>query len=111
MQFAVVDHTHVVTFDPETARQTDLGTSLEDWAAWLLVEPDVRGAYGFAAAWQDEFGALSPDQHLIPWRFFAFGGNYSFDNLVAKDVEECMRIRGPVAQRVHALPNSAHLRM
>jgi len=66
---------------------------------------------GESSRWQDEFGALSPDQRLIPWRFFAFGGNYSFDNLVAKDVEECMRIRGPVAQRVHALPNSAHLRM
>lgn len=28
------------------------------------------------------------------------GGEYAPDNLVAKDAAECMRIRGPVAQRV-----------
>ena len=44
MQFAVIDNARLVSFDPETARQTDLGASLEDWAAWLLAEPDVRAA-------------------------------------------------------------------
>ena len=27
-------------------------------------------------------------------------GDYSFDNLVAKEAKGCMRIRGPVAQRL-----------
>jgi len=111
VQFAIVDNARVLRFDPETARQTELGDSLADWAAWLLADPDVRGTHHFATAWQDQHGPLDHHQRLIPLRFFALGGDYSFDNLVVKDAEECMRIRGPVAQRVHALPDSAHLRM
>lgn len=98
---------HVVAFDPETAHRRVLGPSLQDWAAWLLADPDVRGTRAFATAWQDTHGPLAPDQRLIPWRFFALGGTYDHPNLTANDAAECLRIRGPFAQQVHDLPRGA----
>ena len=55
-QFAIEDGEDVVLFDPETARVTTLGDSLEDWAAWLLADQDVNGAASFAYAYQKEKG-------------------------------------------------------
>ncbi|MGH3391573.1 MAG: hypothetical protein ACRDOO_22105 [Actinomadura sp.] len=111
VQFAVVDQRAVVAVDPETADRTHIGDTLDAWAAWLLDDPDVRGAYQLATVWQDRHGALTHDQRLIPRRFFTLGGGYDLDNLVAKDAAECMRIRGPIAQMVHDLPDGAHLRL
>ncbi|MER5391434.1 DUF6531 domain-containing protein [Saccharopolyspora sp. NPDC002686] len=111
VQFAVQDRRSVVTFDPETARITELGSSLEDWARWLLSDPDQNGCRTFATRWQDENGALPPDQRLIPRRFFVLGGGYDYANLTAKDAAECMRIRGPIAEQAAALPDGARLQI
>ncbi|KAA5830685.1 DUF6531 domain-containing protein [Saccharopolyspora hirsuta] len=111
VQFAVRDRRCVVTFDPETGRTTEIGPSLEDWARWLLQDPDQRGCRSFATRWQDENGALAPDQRLVPWRFFVLGGGYDDANLTAKDAVACMRIRGPVAEQVAALPDGAKLQI
>lgn len=102
---------HVVRFDPETAERTVLGDSMEDWAWWLLADPDVRGAHTFATSWQDRHGALTHDQRLIPWRLFTLGGTYEDDNLTVKEAAQCMRIRGPLAQTLHALPDGADFHM
>lgn len=40
----------IVTFNPETGQMKALGPSLDDWATWLLDNPDVNGAAGFAKA-------------------------------------------------------------
>jgi hypothetical protein len=106
-QFAVEHREHIVLFDPETAERTRLGTSLDDWAAWLLDGPDVNGT----TAWQDRFGPLDHNQRLIPLRFFTLGGPYDFDNIVAKPADERMRIRGPLAQHLHDLPDGAQVRL
>jgi hypothetical protein len=110
VQFAIQDNAQVVTFNPETGDITELGTGLDDWAAWLLEDPDVHGAAGFAQAYQNENGALEPDQRLIPLQFFIGGGSYDFENLVARDAAAAMRIRGPIAQQVHGLPEGAVVR-
>jgi hypothetical protein len=110
-QFGVVDNREVVVFDPETAERTPIGAGLDDWAAWLLEDPTVHGAHQFAAAWQDEHGALGHDQRLIPLQMFTMGGTYDFDNLVAKDAATCMRIRGPLAQTIHDLPDGAQVHL
>ncbi|MFC5910669.1 SMI1/KNR4 family protein [Streptacidiphilus monticola] len=107
VQFAVVEGKEVVRFDPETARDEVLGESLEDWAAWLLADPDVNGAASFAYAYQQERGALDPNERLVPRTFFVAGGGYDFDNFVAYDAVTAMRIRGPIAQQVHDLPDGA----
>jgi hypothetical protein len=110
VQFAITDQ-RVVTVDPETGTRTDLGDSLESWAAWLLKDPDTNGCRAFATAWQDTHGPLEHHQRLIPWQFFVLGGTYDEANLTAKDSATAMRIRGPVAQTVGVLPEAAELHL
>lgn len=107
VQFAIIGGKEVVRFDPETARDEVLGESLNDWATWLLADPDVRGAASFAYAYQQQHGALAPDARLVPRTFFVAGGGYDFDNFLAYDAVSAMRIRGPIAQQVHELPDGA----
>lgn len=110
-QFAVQDTNHVVVFDPETAERTPVGESLEAWAAWLWDDPDINGTRGYATAWQDQHGPLTPNQRLIPMRFFTFGGSYGFDNIAVKDAHVCMRIRGPIAQIIKRSADGTVLRL
>ncbi|MYT68381.1 DUF2625 family protein [Streptomyces sp. SID8367] len=110
-QFAVMEGTKVVAFSPEDAELTELGTSLNDWAQWLLDDPDVNGTASFAYAFQKENGPLEPDDRLIPRRFFVAGGGYDFDNFKVVDAVTAMRIRGPIAQQVFDLPDGATLRL
>lgn len=110
-QFAVVGGERVVCFDPETAEVTELGDSLESWAAWLLADPDVNGAASFAYAFQQRNGALEPTERLVPLQFFVGGGGYDFDNFAVKDAVTAMRVRGPIAQRVHGAPDGTTIRL
>ncbi|MEU9117501.1 SMI1/KNR4 family protein [Streptomyces sp. NPDC048483] len=110
-QFGIVGDEEVVTFDPETACVTSLGTSLEQWAQWLLDDPDVHGAAGFAYAFQHENDALDPGERLVPYEFFIAGGGYDFDNFAVHDAVTAMRIRGPIAQKVHDLPDGTTVRI
>ncbi|MEV6900368.1 hypothetical protein [Amycolatopsis sp. NPDC051372] len=110
-QFAITGNHEIITFDPETAGRTPIGTSLDDWAAWLLADPDVRGVHAFAGAWQDRHGPLDHDQRLLPLRLFTTGGSYGDDNLVVKDAITCMRARGPFASTIHDLPDGAQVHL
>jgi hypothetical protein len=112
VQFAIrKNNAEVVRFDPESAEVKPIGDSLEAWAAWLLANPNVRGAAGFARAYQDERGALEVDQRLVPLQFFIVGGGYDFDNFAVRDAVTAMRIRGPIAQQVRDLPDGAVIKM
>ncbi|MER5636737.1 SMI1/KNR4 family protein [Kitasatospora sp. NPDC002227] len=110
-QFGIVGGEEVVSFNPETADLVPLGTSLEEWAAWLLADPDVNGVNSFAYAYQRENGPLEPHERLVPLQFFVMGGAYEFDNLVVKDSAVGMCIRGPIAQQVAHLPDGAEIRL
>lgn len=33
------------------------------------------------------------------------GGGYEFENFVVRDAVTAMRVRGPIAQRIHAAPD------
>jgi hypothetical protein len=111
VQFAIRDNAEVVTFNPETARTNPIGDSLESWAEWLLADPDVHGAADFARAYQDQHGALEVDQRLVPLQFFVGGGGYEFENFAVREAAAAMRIRGPIAQQVHPLPDGATIRI
>jgi hypothetical protein len=111
VQFAIEDGRRVSRFDPETGDRLTIGESIEDWAGWLLAEPDKRGTWSFATAWQKAHGALEHDERLLPRTPFVLGGDYSEDNLAATDAATAMRIRGPVAQGIHDLPEGATVRL
>jgi hypothetical protein len=110
-QFAIAGNRHVVSFEPETADTITLGEHLEDWAAWLLADPDDHGTYAFAGAWQDRHGALGHTQRLIPRQLFTFGGPYDDTNLTVEDAAVCMRIRGPFASSIHDRPDGAQVQL
>ncbi|MFI7680345.1 hypothetical protein [Actinophytocola sp. NPDC049390] len=110
MQFAIEDSRRVSTFDPETGERATVGASLDDWADWLLAASDERGARSFATRWQDTHGALGHDERLLPRTFFVLGGGYDEDNLTVEDAVTSMRVRGPFAQQIHALPDGVPIR-
>lgn len=110
VQFAIDRSAQVVTFDPESADRVVLGSSLEDWATWLLNDPDTSGAGALATRWQDEFGALDHDDRLIARQFFVLGGSFEVENLKVENSVRAMRIRGPVAVQIHDLPDGAPVR-
>jgi hypothetical protein len=107
VQFAVEDGKRISTFDPETGDRTVVGETLDDWAAWLLADPDVHAAASFAAAWQDRHGPLDHDQRLLPRRLFVLGGTFDDENLVVRDAVTAMRSRGPIARQLHDAPDGA----
>ncbi|WP_424186515.1 SMI1/KNR4 family protein [Actinokineospora sp. G85] len=105
VQFAIEGGRRVSRFDPETGELRTIGDSLEDWAEWLLAEPDRRGTRSFATRWQDEHGPLGHDERLLPRTLFVLGGEYTDDNLTVCDAVTAMRVRGPIARQVHDLPD------
>ncbi|MCE6997996.1 SMI1/KNR4 family protein [Saccharothrix sp. S26] len=110
-QYAIHRGATVVSWDPENARATPVGESLEQWARWVFADPDERATALLAKAWQDEHGPLEPAQRLLPRRPFVLGGAVSFDNLLVKDAAEAMVIRGPIARGLHDLPPGATVRL
>jgi len=109
-QFGLLDN-QVVVFDPETADVEVIGNSLHDWAAWLLSDPQVNATVGLTVDWERTHGRLTPDQRLLPLRFLVLGGELELENLVVKDAAEAMRIRGPIAQQLHDLPDGAEIHL
>lgn len=106
-QFAIVGNKSVVAFEPEACGREVVGASLEDWAAWLLGNPDVHATAGLAHAWQKQNRPLDLTERLIPRQLLVLGGELTLENLVAKDAAECMRIRGPIAHQIQDLPDGA----
>ena len=109
-QFGISSRFTVVAINPETAAIDDEWRSVEDWASWLLADPDAHGRHNDATAWQDHFGALDVTDRLIHRQLIVLGGGNQVDNLVVKDGAECMRVRGPIAATIKNLPDGAQLR-
>lgn len=99
----------VFAFDPETGDLEWLADDLEGWAAVMLADTDNRTGQPLAVIWQEKLGPLEPRQRLIPTLLFTLGGDFSIDNLTAKDAVTGMRIRGPIAQKLHDLPDGAQI--
>lgn len=100
----------VFSFEPETGTLERLADDLEGWAALMLTETDYYTGRPLAAAWQGQFGVLAPTQRLIPTLLFTLGGEFSLENLSAKDATLGMKIRGPIAQKIHNFPEGTKIR-
>jgi hypothetical protein len=111
VQFAIEDNSRVVAFDPETGDREVIGDGLDAWAQWLLSDLDLHACRSFATGWQDRHGPLGYDERLVPRQFFVLGGTFDDDNLKVVDAATAMRIRGPVAQQITALPDGTQVRL
>mgnify|MGYP000005121008 CR=1 FL=1 len=109
-QFCIKD-SKVFVFEPETGAIEWLADDLEGWAACMLAETDVYTGRPLALDWQEKHGPLDPAKRLIPTLLFTLGGEFTADNLVAKDAVTGMRIRGPIAQEIHDLPDGTQIRL
>lgn len=109
VQFCVKEG-EVFSFEPETGALERLADDLEGWGALMLTETDYYTGRPIASAWQEQFGALEPTQRLIPTLLFTLGGEFTLGNLSAKDATLGMKIRGPIAQKIHGLPDGTKIR-
>lgn len=100
----------VFVFEPETGALEWLADDLDGWAARIMADTDLYTGRPLARAWQKKNGLLDPAQRLIPTLLFTLGGEFTVDNLVAKDAVTGMRIRGPIAQKIHDLPDGTKIR-
>jgi hypothetical protein len=89
-------HGGIVLFDPDTGdREGGLGSTVEEWAAWLFEYPFLhsKAVDNWARAYQDAHGPLAPDQCLAPVVPFAEGGPYDVENFTAVAMAESLRAR------------------
>jgi hypothetical protein len=111
VQFAIEDHSRIVTFDPETGDRDFIGDTLDTWAQWLLADLDLHAARSFATAWQDRHGPLDYDERLLPRQLFVLGGTYDDENLKVAEAAAAMRIRGPLAQQLSGLADGTRIHL
>jgi hypothetical protein len=99
----------VTLFDPETGDVRSVAASLEAWADEVLGDYAMLTGQPLAHEWQVAHGPLAPRDRLVARTPFVGGGAYEIENLVAVDAARGMRIRGPLAQQIHDLPDGASI--
>ena len=111
-RFGIVDQSSVVVVDPGSLDRLLLGPSLEQWAEWLLADPDTNARAATAKDWQDAFGPLEVTERLLHKQFLLLGGEHAADIIVVRDAVDCMRVRGPIAiaVAVKGLPDATEVR-
>jgi hypothetical protein len=109
-QFALREG-RVYRFHAETGEAVELANDLHRWAARLLTHYRFETAYPLAHAWQQQYGRLRSGERLIPRVLFMLGGDYSVENLVARDAALGMQIRGPIAALTRHVPDGARIRL
>lgn len=110
-QFSILGD-QVVTFDPETGDLEVVGQTIDEWIARLCGEDgDVLTGRMVADRWRQARGPLARGQRLVPVKPFVMGGDYAIDNLQAMESVDAMRVRGPVAQQLHELPDGTEVEL
>lgn len=106
VQFGLVKG-KVVSFEPEVAKTSDVGASLERWAQRLLEAPNAMTGHQLAHEWQVQNGPLPPTKRLVPKIPFILGGKYAVSNLMAMDAEESLGFRAEIYRQTKDLPDGA----
>jgi hypothetical protein len=97
-------------FDPETGDKAYLADTLDDWAAIILEDYNVRTGYGLAHAWQKENGSIPSVMRLMPKTPFVLGGEYSTQNLYRIESKRSMHLRSNLALQIYNLPDGAQVK-
>jgi hypothetical protein len=105
-QFVIHDG-KIAVFEPETGELENVASSLEEWAAKLLLDYRQMTGHVFAHAWQSVHGPLQPRHRLMARTPFVLGGEYAIENLAALDSAQMMRSLGNLAFQLRDLPDGA----
>jgi hypothetical protein len=105
----VVHNDKVSVFEPETGAIDVIASSLEEWAAIMLLDFKQMTAHALAHSWQSIHGPLHPRHRLMPKRPFVLGGDYAIENLAALDSVRIMKSLGNLASQIHDLPDGANI--
>lgn len=101
----------VVSFEPETGDIEVIASSLEEWAAEILLNYVRLTGYSVAHSWQLKNGPISVGRRLLPKIPFVLGGEYEDGNLYAVDAVKGMRYRGELWEQLRSLPDGAQVRL
>jgi hypothetical protein len=99
------------SFDPETAEQKTIATSLEAWAGWVLEDYKTRTGWPMAHFWQLRHGELKPGTRLLPKIPFVLGGQFAIENLHPLNDVEGMRFRASVANQLQDCPDGSKVKL
>jgi hypothetical protein len=97
------------SFDPETGEFTPIADRIEDWAAWIIEDPDLQTGMPLAREWQAAKGAFQPGLRLLPKVPFVCGGEFSVDNLYAATEVDGMRFRASIANQIAGAPDGSKI--
>lgn len=103
----VVNGEKISVFDSETAELEIIASSLEEWAAKMLLDFRQMTGHPLAQKWQAAHGPLQPRHRLMPKRPFVLGGEFSIENLVSLDSVRVMKSLGNLASQLRHLPDGA----
>ncbi|MEV6736403.1 hypothetical protein AB0N14_05400 [Streptomyces sp. NPDC051104] len=104
------DGTRIYSFNPETAKLTELASSLPDWTERVLDDYAYLTGYPVAHEWQSRHGAIPVGHRLTPRIPFVFGGNYDADNMVLTESAAAMRYWGGIANAIARVSDGTQLR-
>jgi hypothetical protein len=103
-QFAIRAH-EIGVFNIETGDFDALAASFEAWIDLLTIDHRYLTGWPLRKDFEASHGPLAPPQRLVPFTPFVTGGAFDVSNLTAMDELRALRVRGPIAQGVHALPD------
>jgi hypothetical protein len=105
-QFCVRE-AEVFRFHPETAELEFIGSSLEDWAGYVLDDPAETTGFPLKELWETVNGPLDARHRLVPKIPFVLGGAFDHMNLIAVNTVTAMRFYGDLAYQLHTVPDGS----
>ena len=108
VQFCIA-HDEIVIFDPESAEVRKFASTLDEWAAKILIDYNVSTGYRIAHEWQKLHGPLPARHRLMPKTPFVLGGDYALANLVAIDSVRLMKNMGNLAHQIYRLADGTKI--
>lgn len=109
-QFAISEGNYY-TFDPFAGTFAHVGTTLEDWASWLIDNFNTATGYPLAAQWAktngftDQYGRLA---QKIP---FILGGQYDIANLYEAHSADILDFAATIYNQIKDLPGGTAIKL
>jgi hypothetical protein len=99
----------VYSFNPETAEFERLASSVKNWMARILADPEGLTGWPVARDWARTKGDLERGFRLVPKVPFVLGGSYELSNLYPSRDVDAMRFRGTLASQLRGVEDGANV--